>query len=423
MIFGLVRIGLFFGPASSSNGPVKKTYSSKYVAAFIIDWISSAVPTLVGIFIMLFILLILLKILIFCLRLWCDSTSSDSTSSGIIRKLMGNRGVRRFLIMDCNCPCYTARPRLRFQIRFALLFTFFILRITAIGLYATASPNDYDGGTLAIVCALSLIFITNTICLDFYRYWVWWHYTPQNDTRCHLRSRKHERYLPYHMFGKFRDPRTLGNRPCIVQPCHKRTLDHIAIFHSSSYQPQDAWPDIPKPPVDESKTAENSVLSCFKSTEKNSQPHYIGFHRTDPQSAVNIAHSEFQPGSCGWIGSGAYFARSITETHDKAKSEGGAYIIAEVRMGKVCQIKRSRIAKGNPNFDAEDYDYYHHSKWKNDFDTCYMIDDLYTGDEFAIKDPASQIVKRVILIEKPFDPKVEKYGFCEEFDSTECRCI
>jgi hypothetical protein len=290
----------------------------------------------------------------------------------------------------------------------------------AIGFYAASSSGDNNGGALAIVCALSIIFISNTLCLDFYRYYVWWHYTPQGDTRCHLRSKKHKRYLPYHMVGNFRDSRTLGDRPCTDQPCHKRTLDHIAVFHSNDYQSQDRWRDIPKPPLG---PPPKSSMPCFKSEEIDNQPHYIGFHTTDPQSAISIAHSEFQAGSCGWLGAGVYFARSTVGTIGKAKGEGGAHIIVEIRMGKVYEVERESIDRNHPNFDPEKYDFVHHSKWKDEYDTCYMIHEHDNRDEFAIKDAASQIVKWVIVIEKDFDPKVENYGLLTEFDSTVCGCI
>jgi hypothetical protein len=93
------------------------------------------------------------------------------------------------------------------------------------------------------------------------------------------------------MVGAHRDPRTLGDQPCTDQPCHKRKLDHIVVFHSNDYQPQDRWRDIPKPPPN--AEVKDSKLACFKCKEKDNQPHYIGFHKTDPQSAVSIAHSEF----------------------------------------------------------------------------------------------------------------------------------
>ena len=427
MILGIVRIALFFSPLSTNNKVIPKKYSGKYVAAFIIDWISSGVPTLVGLFTALIILVILYKLCACCLNTYHrqDGRSGDEiNTTGILRKLIRNKSLRRFLIADCNCPCYKARPKLRFQIRFALLFIFFILRIAAIGLYATAPDGDNDGGSLAGVCALSLIFIFNTLCLDFYRYYVWWHYTPQGDTRCHLRSSKHERYLPYHMVGDFRDPRTLGDRPCTDEPCHKRTLDHIAVFHSNDFQPQDRWRDIPKPSYKQVDQEENNKkVFCLRSKEIDNQPHYIGFHTTDPDSAISIAHSEFRPGKNGWLGAGVYFARSIAGTIGKAKSEGGAHIIAEIRMGKVYEIEREVITRNHPKHVAEKFEYVHHGGWQKEYDTCYMIHEHDNRDEFAIKDAAKQIVKWVIVINEDFDSKVERYGLLTEFDSTVCGCI
>lgn len=423
MIFGLVRLGIFFTPASATNGQ-KKRYSGKYVAAFIIDWISSGVPTLVGLFTILVIFVILFKLCACLLSTYNQregGSGEEINTSGVLRRLFRHKALRRFLIIDCNCPCYKSRPRLRFQVRFGLLCVFFVLRITAIGLYASADPADSDGGTLAIVCAFSLIFIFNTLCLDFYRYYIWWHYTPQGDTRCHLRSKKHERYLPYHMVGANRDPRTLGDRPCPEKPCHKRTLDHIAVFHGYDYQPQDRWRDIPKPPPLDPE-AKKSKIPCLKSKEDN-QPHYIGFHTTDPVSAISIAHSEFRPGKNGWLGAGVYFARSVAATEGKAKSEGGARIIAEIRMGKVYEVEREVITRKHPKFDAEKFNYVHYGHWQNDYDTCYMIHDEDCRDEFAIKDATKQIVKWVIVIEEGFDPKVERFEMSTEFDSTICGCI
>jgi hypothetical protein len=424
MILGIVRIVFFFSSFSETNAAVSQQYSGKYVAAFIFDWISSTIPTLVGLFTVLIILVILWKICAFCINAYSRQQGrqdDEINTRGVLRKLVRNKALRRFLIIDCNCPCYKARPKLRFQMRFALLFLFFILRIIAIGLYATA-PGNTNGGILAVICVFSLIFIFNTLCLDFYRYCVWWHYSPQRDTRCHLRSKKHKRYLPYHMVGDFRDSRTLGDRPCTDQPCHKRTLDHIAVFHANDYQPQDRWRDIPKPPPLDPQTNKSKLL-CFKSKEIDNQPHYIGFHTTDPDSAISIAHSEFRPGKNGWLGPGVYFARSIAGTIGKAKSEGGAHIIAEIRMGKVYEVEREAITRKHPQFNADKFNYVHYGKWQADYDTCYMIHEHDNRDEFAIKDAVKQIVKWVIVIEQDFDPKVEKYELLTEFDTTKCGCI
>ncbi|UJR34222.1 hypothetical protein I4U23_021628 [Adineta vaga] len=421
MILGIIRIAIFFSSPTTQTNVSRKEYTTRYVAAFIIDWISSGIPTLVGIFTALIILLIILKFCyLFLKHCVCKDNNNNHSNTRFIRRLIANHGIRRFLIFDCNCSCYKARPKLRFQVRFILLFTFFILRITAIGLYATSSTIDLDGGAIAIICALSLIFIFNTLCLDFYRYWVWWHYTPKRDTKCSFTSKKHERYLPYHMVGDYRDARTLGDRPCTDKPCHKRTLDHIAVFHCNDYQPQQRWSKIEKPPLGDPP---KSRIPCKKSDEFDNQPHYIGFHTTDPDAAISIAHSEFRPGTCGWIGAGVYFARSIVGTIGKAKSDGGAYIIAEIRMGKVYEVERDVITKGHEKFNPEIYDFAHHSKWQEKFDTCYMLQNPESRDEFVIKDAKKQIVKWVMVIDERFDPKVERYGLLTEFDSTECGCI
>jgi hypothetical protein len=129
MIFGIVRIALFFSPTSSStNAPVSQQYSGKYVAAFIIDWISSIVPTLVGLFTALIIFVILYKLCACFLTAYNKregGSGEEIDTSGILRKLVRQKALRRFLIIDCNCPFYKARPRLRFQIRFCFAFYLF----------------------------------------------------------------------------------------------------------------------------------------------------------------------------------------------------------------------------------------------------------------------------------------------------------
>lgn len=423
MILGIIRLAIFFSPLSTPTGTKPKQYTGKYVAAFIIDWISSIIPTAIGLFTIIIILVILFKLCVFCLNAYNrhKGSTDDINTSGVLRKIVRSKSIRRCFILDCNCPVYKARPAFRFQIRFLILCVFFVLRITAIGLYATAPDGDNDGGLLAGLCALSLIFLFNTLGLDLYRYCVWWHYTPDGDPWCCGRSKKHERYLPYHMVGDFRDPRTLGDQPCREKPCHNRKLDHIAVFHGNDYQPQDRWRDIPKPPLIVYSEEERS--GCFKSKEPDNQPHYIGFHTTDHKAAMSIARSEFRPGKNGWLGPGVYFARSVKGTIGKAKSEGGGYIIAEIRMGKVYEVEREVITRSHDKFNKQIYDFVHHGAWQNEYDTCYMIHQADYRDEFAIRDAASQIVKWVIVIEQPFDPKVEAYGLDTEFDTTRCGCI
>ena len=428
MVLGIARLAIYFSPLTVSGRSVAKIYSHQYVVAFIVDWISSVTATLIGVFVILLILVGLMKCCVCCLKgckhLNNSSSSGDVNTSGLMRGLLRNKAIRRFLIIDCNCPCYKARPKQRFIARFALLFLFFVLRLVAIGLYARAPDGDNDGGLLAGLCALSLLFLFLTLGLDFYRYCVWWHYTPEDDPKCCGRSRKHERYLPYHMVGKERDLRTLGDRPCTDQPCHERRLDHIAVFHGNDYQPQQRWIDISKPRYIDQEDLPKKKYACSKSEEIDNQPHYIGFHTTTPEAAIGIASSEFRPGKNGWLGPGVYFARSIAGTIGKAKIDvPGAHLIVEIRMGKVYVVDQKVITRKHHKFDQNIFDYVHHGAWQKDYHTCYMIHEQDHRDEFAIRDAKSQIVKWVIVVNEEFDPKVEKYQLPTEFDSTRCWCI
>jgi hypothetical protein len=75
----------------------------------------------------------------------------------------------------------------------------------------------------------------------------------------------------------------LGNRKCKYgNACRGQELEHVVIFHPSDYQPQPRWSTV--------------------------YPNYIGFHRTTPQAAFNIAKSDFVPSKKGMLGPGAYFA-------------------------------------------------------------------------------------------------------------------
>jgi hypothetical protein len=89
----------------------------------------------------------------------------------------------------------------------------------------------------------------------------------------------------------------------------------------------------------------------------------------------------------------------------------------------VYEIEPKYIAKGNPSFNAELYDFVHHSEWHAEYDTCYMTHSNDRLDEFAIKDPDKQIVKWIIVVDEEFDNKVERLGLEYEFDTTECHCI
>lgn len=145
------------------------------------------------------------------------------------------------------------------------------------------------------------------------------------------------------------------------------------------------------------------------------QPTYIGFHVTHPQHAVKIAKEGFLPSSQGMLGPGTYFARSLDAAYSKVGPQGGrgAWIIAEIRMGKVFEVHRGRIDSNTVSSGA----------WHSKFDTCYCSHPNDNLDEFCIKDPDKHIIRWVMVIEKEYDPKVEKLGLDTEFDSTQCICV
>ena len=67
----------------------------------------------------------------------------------------------------------------------------------------------------------------------------------------------------------------VGHKPCSDGPkCQNRQLEHIFIFHFRGFNPQPRFFDIEK--------------------TKSSKNRYIGFHQTDPSSAILIAHSDFR---------------------------------------------------------------------------------------------------------------------------------
>ncbi|CAF1046069.1 unnamed protein product [Didymodactylos carnosus] len=344
--------------------------------------------------------------IVMCCRSCCHSDIDENrrTASQRVADMEGIRKLR-------------PRPKLRFQHRLAFLVVCFVLRSVATALYATAPAGDNDSRILAALCGASLAFLFLTLILDLYRYSVWWHYTPQNDTHCYCRSRKHERYIPYHLIGDDRDANMLGDRPCTKEDsCRKTRLDHITVFHSRDYKPQRRWRDVKDDPDN------NHTFRCTKCDKKGNKPHYIGFHTTTPEAAKSIARSHFRPSWKGMLGAGVYFARSPAVSMGKANHRG-AWIVAEIRMGRVFEIERPLIMGGSQTYDAEKADFVRLSAWHTEYDTCYLVHNEDNRDEFCIKDPATQIIKWTIVVQKEFDSKVASYGLDTEFDSTECYCI
>lgn len=146
-MFGIIRVALFFQARRpvgyshqdsnnvTSYADIPAQNDVKFVVAFIFDWISSIVPTSMDLFIDLITIILLLKICFFSSRTRNaeEHAHNDETTRGTIRTLLRNKALRRFTTFECNCLCFMARPKFRFQLRLVLLIIFFTLRIVAIG--------------------------------------------------------------------------------------------------------------------------------------------------------------------------------------------------------------------------------------------------------------------------------------------------
>ncbi|CAF4172530.1 unnamed protein product, partial [Rotaria magnacalcarata] len=111
-ILVIVRIAIFFSPSS------QLVTNSQAVAGFILDWISSLAATLLGILVAVTILLILLAIL----AALCSSrnkvhSNNETSTSSTLKDLWRNKPLQRLIQLNCNCPCYIARPKARFIAR------------------------------------------------------------------------------------------------------------------------------------------------------------------------------------------------------------------------------------------------------------------------------------------------------------------
>ena len=405
VILGVLRLKLFLTPASSNSRffpsrnmtvNVQETDDNQIVKGFSIDWVSCLPATLLSLFIILTIFLaVFAKILACCstckdkIEVLCEPTEIIDD----VRSWWKTRSVHRFIQLNCNCPCYRTRPRLRFQVRLIYLSVCIILRVIAISFYISAANNNL-GLDLAVICGFSILSLAMIFPLELYYYCVWWYYRPSCDKEYSGFSKKHRRYIPYHLTGDERT-KSLGNRLCKEgDQCSNHTLEHIMIYHPSFHNPLARFVDLPE------AASENG--------------RYIGFHQTSVQAAVCIAHSDFNISTNRYttlLGHGIYFARSIEGTRGKA-NQAGAFICAEVNMGRVKRVDRNSYSgayQGNNNW------------WKK-YDTIYYCHDNDERDEFCVKSP-DQILQWVIFIEDRHDRKVKRFRLDREFDEASCGCI
>jgi hypothetical protein len=367
--------------------PLPPDVLAKVIIAYSIGFAGSIVPIFTG------MVLFFSVMFACCICLW---------------KKNYRRPFLRFISLNCNCPCYIPRPKLRFTIRIGFHLICIPLRIAAIIMYRLLFDEAPTGRnalqTLLTISSVCLVFPLVTILLDLYHYRIWWTYQPDIDISKDINrkpfSRKHKRFIPYVLTEPFRTA-ALGNRKCKYgNGCRGRELEHVVIFHSSDYQPQPRW--------------------------SNEYPIYIGFHRTTPQAAFSIAKSEFVPSKKGMLGPGAYFARSTEATLSKIgkADQTGAWFVAEISMGKVFLVDDYSIRKfpNNKRFNADLERFIRNGDWSAQYDTCYFKHYIDSRDEFCIKDPAKQILRWVIVIETPYDRKISLYGLDYELNSAAFGC-
>ncbi|CAF1462853.1 unnamed protein product [Adineta ricciae] len=254
--------------------------------------------------------------------------------------------------------------------------------------------------SLAIILSMSFFFLLLSCLLDYYHYRIWWHYKPEFTglefdfiMPTTPLSRKHKRYIPYHLLGDYRTE-SFGDKTCSAgSQCENRQLEHIFIFHFRGHNPQKRYFDI--------------------LPSKNKKNIYIGFHQTDPSSAILIAHSDFMISTkyeSTMIGHGVYFARSREGTDRKANRHG-AFLCAEIYMGNVLRINpdQRQLYRGK-------------NDWWEEYDTTYFCHTDPRLDEFCVKSP-DQVLRWTVVIEKEFDERVEEYGLDTEFSDTKCGCF
>jgi hypothetical protein len=102
------------------------------------------------------------------------------------------------MILTCNCPCYIARPQLRF-----VLFTFFIiLRIIAIIVYASDKTVRDFGYQMAVVCTVLVVLIAIFHSSD---------YIPQR----HCEPGEDKKYIVFHQTALDKALNIANNGFCI----------------------------------------------------------------------------------------------------------------------------------------------------------------------------------------------------------------
>lgn len=277
-----------------------------------------------------------------------------------------------FSTLTCiRCECCTHRPQLILLTRFSVLVFFEVLRFVAF-ILACVCASQYRpvGLAYAIVAGLSLpssIFLLAAEFLHYYR--LWFQYRPDTASDQIIDYNPcHQRFIPLSII---KDPQTSHkkNFQCKKgKSCLSNNLYHAIICHS------------------ENRT--------YPSEKTNDNEMVIGFHKTSHATAYSIARTDFQHSKDGWIGPGIYFTTSLNRAEFKA-NQFGAYICAQVDLGKTKRITAPDDGKAGKGYDTI---YYEHS---------------LGADEFCVRN-ICQIRSWIVVVDQDSDKQVlekaEKYA-------------
>ena len=143
-ILGIIRALVYFAPGLLSIGVSNSTYQLKIDDSITIIFLFDMCSAFVGILVGLCVLLALsLTPILYCIS--CCWSVLRNNSMGYTRNMSKTcfnlKAVRRFVTLNCNCPCYRARPALRFGLRVNFLLICLVLRLTATYLYYWLEGN------------------------------------------------------------------------------------------------------------------------------------------------------------------------------------------------------------------------------------------------------------------------------------------
>lgn len=272
----------------------------------------------------------------------------------------------KFSTLTCiRCECYTQRPQLILLTRFTVLVFFEVLRFIAFILACVCASRYRPVGLVyAILAGLSYpsaIFLLAVEFLHYYR--LWFQYRPDTASDETIDYNPcHQRFLPLSIVNDPQKDHGKDSRCKKGKHCLSQNLYHAMICHSEnrSYSPE--------------RTTDNAIV--------------VGFHPTSHAAAYSIARTDFQHSKDGWIGPGTYFTTSLNRPKFKA-NQFGAYICAQVDLGKTRRITAPEDWKAGKGYDTV---YYEHALGADEF----CVRNLYQIRSWIIvvdQDPNKQVIE------------------------------